>query len=469
VILQNNKLIKSLALMFSSSIFAMGISLLITYSLAKLLAPSKLGILMTAEAFVDLFRFFFYFGFNNTILKFASEHKEGFEKGLNKAVGNAFLIKAVITIPLFIAIFLISKFSIKDIALQEIIQIYAWVFILESFSSLFGIARRALGQFKLISGIVILNKVLRLVTILIVLNYTKDIKILVLFFLLEKIIRLFISWITTKKFIKLELDLPNIKTMIKDCFGYAFVDPLQGVQNKIDRVMINSFIGPAAVAFYTIPAKITTAIQTLIKTGSSTLAPNLHGSLRKDEANYVKSINHIFRFSNISAVLSFYFIYFYAQKILTFLFGDKYSASYTIVYLFSYLSMISILENTPEIIFTTKASHKIRIFYKVLSMLVNVGLNIVLLTKYGIKGAIFATIIANSVRLIIKYWLARDEFKFTSLVFNCFIPILVMHFLNPYLSLIGYIIFIVISKQITLDDLKRIKKLVSKDKGKKNG
>lgn len=450
--------------MFSSSIFAMGFSLLITYFLAKMLAPNKLGILMTAEAFVDLFRFFFYFGFNNTILKFASEHKDGFEKGLNKAVGNAFLIKACITIPLVIAIYLISKFTIEDVSLQEIIQIYAWVFVLESFSSLFGIARRALGQFKLISGIVILNKVLRLSTVLIVLNYTKDIKILVLFFLLEKVIRLLVSWITTKKFVQMELDLQNIKSMLKDCFGYAFVDPLQGVQNKIDRVMINSFIGPAAVAFYTIPAKITTAIQTLIKTGSSTLAPNLHNSLRSDEKNYSNSMSHIFRFSNIAAVLSFYFIFFFAQKILIMLFGDKYSASYPIVYLFSYLSMISILENTPEIAFTTKASHKVRVFYKTLSLALNVGLNIILLVKFGIKGAIFATLIANSVRLLIKYWITRKDFKFSTVLFHCALPITVMHFVNPYLSLIGYIIFIAITKQITIKDLKRIPQIISKKK-----
>ncbi len=464
MILKNNKLIKSLALMFSSSIFAIGFSLLITYFLAKLLAPEKLGILMTAEAFVDLFRFFFYFGFNNTILKFASEHTEGFEKGLNKAVGNAFLIKACITLPLVIAILLISRFSIKDIALQEIINIYTWVFILESFSSLFGIARRALGQFKLISGITILNKVLRLITILVVLNYTKDLKILVLAFLLEKIIRLFVSWITTNKFIKMELDLANIKTMIKDCFGYAFVDPLQGVQNKIDRVMINSFLGPAAVAFYTIPSKISTAIQTFIKTGSSTLAPNLHGSLRNDEENYKKSMYHIFRFSNIAAVLSFYVIYFFAQKFLMLLFGDKYSGSYGVVYLFSYLSMISILESTPEIAFTTKASHKTRIFYKTLSLLINIVLNIIFLAKFGIKGAIFATIIANTVRLIIQYWFTRNDFKFSKVILHCLLPVLAMHFLNPYLSLISYIIFIAVSKQITMEDLRRIPKLIFKQK-----
>ena len=101
--------------MLSSSAFAMFFSLLITFFLAKLLAPDKLGLLMTAEAFVDLFRFFFYFGFNNTILKFASEHKDGFEEGLNKAIGNALLIKTCISIPLVISIFLVSKFTIFSI------------------------------------------------------------------------------------------------------------------------------------------------------------------------------------------------------------------------------------------------------------------------------------------------------------------------------------------------------------------
>lgn len=450
--------------MFSSSIFAMALSMLITYSLAKLLMPDMLGLLMTAEAFVDLFRFFFYFGFNNTILKFASEHEGGFEEGLNKAVGNAFLIKACIFLPLALAIFLTAKFTLASEELQTIVNIYIWVFVLESFSSLFGIARRALGQFELISGIVILNKVLRLATIVIVLNYTKDVKILVFAYLLEKIIRLFISWITTKKYIKMQIDLANIKSMLKDCFGYAFVDPLQGVQNKIDRVMINSFLGPAAVAFYTIPAKISTAIQSLIKTGSSTLAPNLHSSLRSDEEYYSKSMKEIFRFSNIAAVLSFFFIYFFAHKILLALFGDKFLPSYGIAYLFAYLSALSILENTPELIFTTKASHKTRIFYKSFSLILNVVLNLIFLTMYGIKGAIFATIIANSIRLVMKYFFARESLDFRQIVVFAFMPILAMHFLNWWLGLIAYIIFIVLTKQITLKDIKRMLRLVKNDK-----
>jgi O-antigen/teichoic acid export membrane protein len=445
--------------MLSSSVFAMCFSLLITFFLAKLLAPEKLGILMTAEAFIDLFRFFFYFGFNNTILKFASEHEDGFKEGLNKAIGNALIIKACITLPLIATILTVSHFTLEALDLKQIIVIYVWVFVLESFSSIFGIARRALGQFSLISGITILNKVLRLATILIVLNYTKDLMILVYAFLAEKVIRLFISWITTKKYIQIKTDFKNIKKMIKDCFGYAFVDPLQGVQNKIDRVMINSFLGPAAVAFYTIPAKISTAIQTLIKTGSSTLSPNLHSSLRKDEENYQNSISHIFRFSNIAAVLSFFFIFFFAKDILILLFGDKYSDSYPIVFLFAYLSAISIAENTPELVFTTKASHKIRVFYKVLSMLINVGLNIIFLVKFGIKGAIYATITANSIRLLVKYWFTREDFNFLKLIYFCVLPIISMHFLNPLLFIILYIIYIVLSKQVRKEDLKRLGKI----------
>lgn len=453
--------------MFSSSIFAMGISLLITFTLAKILAPDKLGLLMAAEAFVDLFKFFFYFGFNNTILKFASEHEEGFQKGLNKAVGNALLIKAVITIPLIIAIYLTSKFSSNDTQLQEIVSIYIWVFILESFSSLFGIARRALGQFKLISGITILNKVLRLATILIVFQFTKDIKVLVFAFLLEKIIRLFVSWITTNKYINIELDLKKIKPMIKDCFGYAFVDPLQGVESKIDRVMINSYLGPASVAFYTIPSKITTAIQTLIKTGSSTLAPNLHNSLRNDEDHYRKSMSHIFRLSNMAAVFCFYFIFFHGQDILIILFGDKYSGATPIAFLFAYLSVISVLENTPELVFSTQASHRTRIFYKSFSLAINIGLNILLITRYGIQGAIYATIIANSIRLLIMLWLSKNELSLRDLFWYCILPVAVMHFLNPWLALISYIIFIISTKQLTLEDLKRIPKIFKNGKNRK--
>ncbi len=442
--------------MLTSSGFAMLVSLFTTYYLAINLAPIALGVLMTAEAFVELFRFFLGFGFNNSILKFASEHENGFQSGLNKAIGNALVIKAVMALPIVALIFLSTKIYTTDSELISIINIYIFVYLLESFSVIFGIGRRALGQFKLISGIVLLNKLIRLGIIAIVFYYTKDLVTLAYAFLIEKVIRFIISWLTTRKFIKIETDFSKMKNLLADCFGYAFVDPLQGIQSKIDRVMINSFLGPAAVAIYSIPAKLTQAIQKLVKISSNTFTPSLHNSLRKEEKSFDETLSQIFRLSNIAAVLSFYMIYFFADNILELVFADKYSESYPLTFLFAYLAAISILENSPELVFTTTASHKFRIFYKSLSMVLNVVLNLFFLIKFGIVGAIYSTIIANSIRLIIKYWVARNRFKLIQLVLYSFLPIFIIHFLNPYVSITAYIVYVVATKQIKRQDLKKI-------------
>jgi O-antigen/teichoic acid export membrane protein len=442
--------------MFSSSIVSMSLSLAITFLLAKLLSPIAFGVIVTAEAFLELFKFFFNFGLNNSIMKFASEHKEGFQSGLNKGIGNAFLIKALMFLPLTLLIIVVAKFTVKDPLILKIIYLYIGVYLLESFSFVFGIARRALGQFKLISAISILNKLIRLSIIALVLNFTKDLSILVLAFVLEKIIRLFISWITTIKFINIEIEKTSIKSMIYDCFGYAFVDPLQGVQTKIDRVMINSFLGSAAVAFYTIPSKITSAIQGFIKTGSNTLIPNLHNTYRNKNEDYVNSIKNIFRLSNIAAVLSFYVIYFFSEKILYMFFGDKYVDGYAIAFCFAYLAVINICENTSEIIFTTKASHKTRVFYKTLSLIINIVMNLLLIPSMGIKGAVFATIIANAVRMLIKFWFSRKELQLLDFIYFVLLPVLVFQLFQNEILIVIYLLYVFWAKQITLNDFNRL-------------
>jgi O-antigen/teichoic acid export membrane protein len=169
----------------------------------------------------------------------------------------------------------------------------------------------------------------------------------------------------------------------------------------------------------------------------------------------------------MAAVFCFYFIFFYGQDILIILFGDKYSGGTSITFLFAYLSVISVLENTPELVFSTQASHRTRIFYKSFSLAINIGLNILLITRYGIQGAIYATIIANSIRLLIMLWLSKNELSLRDLLWCCIIPVAVMHFLNPWLALISYIIFIISTKQLTLEDLKRIPKIFRNGKNRK--
>lgn len=459
MILNPKKLLKSVFYMLGGSGFVLAFSLLITIFLARLLEPKDLGILMTAEAFIEVFRFFFFFGFNNSIFKMASVDSEGFEQGLNKAIGNAFLIKTIM-LP-FIALLVIgcANFFLKDSFLVELVYAYLAIYVIESYAAIFGIVRRAKGEFKLVSGILILNKVLRLATIIIVLKYIGGIKELVIAFLLEKIIRIVISYLTTKDLVKPRIDFSTIKELTKHCFGYAFVDPLQGIQSKVDRLVLNSLLGPISVAMYSIPSKFVKAIGSIMESFTSVFTPNLHGSYQKDPEYFRTIINKSNRFISLTGVISFFGIYYLADFIILKTFGEKYSDSLAIANLFAYLALINIIERPSELVMISLAAHKERAFYKTLSIVMNIGLSIFLIQRMGLIGCVYATIIANTIRLFLKLHMSRKEVNNLILLKITLPACFLVLFLPYYIVIPAYIIYLMIIKAVKKGDIDYIKSL----------
>jgi O-antigen/teichoic acid export membrane protein len=464
MILSPQKLIKSLLYMLSSSGFVLIISVLVTVSLARLLKPADLGILMTAEAFIELFRFFFFFGFGNSIFKMASIDKDGFEEGLNKAIGNAFLIKFAM-IPLIAVLVLGSAhLFLKDTFLIELVYAYLFVYFLESFAAIFGIARRARGEFKLVSGILILNKFLRFITIIIVLKFIGGIKELVIAFLIEKIIRIIISYWTTRNLIKPKVDLSTVKDLIKHCFGYAFVDPLQGIQAKVDSLILNSFLGPVAVAMYSIPSKFEKALRTVMESMTGVFTPNLHGSYEQDRKYFKKIINKANRLIALTGLASFFGIYYLADFFIIKFFGAKYVDSLEIASLFAYITLISIIERPSELVMISTAAHKQRAFYKTFSIALNIVLSIVLIKHMGLIGCVYGTIAANSIRLFMKLYLSRQHIN-NLILLKIVLPACVLVLILPYYIVLPiYLVYLILIKSIKKDDVKYIRDLMKKKK-----
>lgn len=467
-ILSPKKLARSFLYMLSSTGLVLLISLAITISLARLTSPKELGIILTAEAFVEMFLFFFYFGFGNSILRTAAEEPKGFIEGIQKATGNALLIKVLMFIPLGLTIYIASRFFEKNSFLIEIITLYIFIYFFESIANIFGIARRAIGQFKLMSFIQVFNKLLRLGNIIIVLKFFGGIKLLVITFLIEKIIRLFVSAITTMKFIKPKIDLTVIKPMLKHCFGYAFVDPLTGVQGKLDRLILHKFHGASAVAFYSIPVKFTIALSSIHQAITQVFSPTLHRSYDAEPELYKSTLKHLSRFLALTGAFVFIFISFYGEFLLLKIFDSKYSSSIAIVGLVAYTALIDMLDRPCELVLTSQASHRNRITIKSIGIVTAVILNLALIPIYGIKGVIYATISAGIIKLIISYKVAYKYLEITKSLLIVIFPIVAIQFLNIYILLPLYLIYLWQLKLLTIEDLSFIIKALKKKKKTEN-
>ncbi len=455
--MQRPNLIKSLTYMLSSSGFEIAISIVITITLAKLLGPKPLGILLAAEAFVELFNFFFRTGFRNSVLQFAAHDERGFDIGLGKASTSALLLKFLILIPASILIYFTAITTQHDPMIIEVVKVYILIYSLESISSVFAITRKALGQFKLMSFINGLNKIIRLGVIFLVLVYLKgDLSMLVCAFLIEKVVTTIISALSTIRLFKMELDTKQLLPMFKDSISYGILDSIDSVQTRIDRVMLNGLIGPSAVAFYSIPAKLNRNTQMFLKTVTQVFLPSMHDSIINDQPYFKLISKHLSRFMALSGIVVFILIYFYSEDILSKVFGEAYSESIQIAKLFAFVNLIWFLERTPDLILMSQAANKKRFLAQALGILSNIGFNFLLIPKYGLEGAVYAAIVSNMVTLSFSTLFSYRYIELARSIAIVIVPVIAVFFLPIYYLVIFYLSYLFITRLIHKDDITSI-------------
>jgi O-antigen/teichoic acid export membrane protein len=412
--------------MITGSFSALFIFLGTTILLAKWMSPEDLGILMAAEAFTTLFSFFFDFGFKNSILKCSSENR------LESAIGNAILIKLAIVIPVIALTYLTAWLSHFEPRMIEVIHYYTLAMILDSFAKIFGIVRRALGQFKMTAAMNVTNRVLRLVVIFIVLVLCKgSMLFLVQMFAVSSLIKLILATVTTLRLTGISVDLSSIKEMFKDSFAYSIYDVLEEAQGNIDRLMLTYLMGTTSVAFYSVPARLNRFSQLIIQTVNRVYLPSLHdlyvtvekapsAAMNSEPDQALKDfLDKVSFYSSLTGALIFLGIYFAAEPVLYWIFGETYAESIPLVKWFGLLTLIWFLSICPSMLMACESFHKRRIAIVLCSTLLNIGLGWYLIPKMGLIAAIHATNIANFVALIAMLYFTRHRIDVRMILLFC--------------------------------------------------
>lgn len=397
--MKSKNIFKSFSYLGIANLITIPTTAVATILLAKYLIPEQLGIYMAGEAFVGIFSFFFTMGFKNSILKFASENKESFEKGLGAALGNAIVVRALITIPIALVIFLLGKYFNQDIMMVKVILAFILVELFRSFTNIFGIARKALDQFKLVASLNIFDKFLKLAIILIVFNYIGGLEQYLWALVIVNLIKFLISFFSTVSLCKPSIDYKNIIPMIKESFLYGIFDYMENAQSKVDRLMINFILGPSAVAFYSIPSKLNRLIRVLPISIRQVFLPQLHkhSDDPKKFKGLIKKLQILLAITGIPVALG---IYFCSEYILSFCFNEQYQTAIELAPLFAFIALIWFMNAQPVMLLASKGDHKGRNAIQLLCVITNIGLNFIFIPKFGIQGAIYATISANLLKFI---------------------------------------------------------------------
>ncbi|MFC4558016.1 flippase [Virgibacillus kekensis] len=218
-------------------------------------------------------------------------------------------------------------------------------------------------------------------------------------------------WINKGKFSK-----QHYKNSIKYGLKSHLSNIMSFLNYRLDILLIGFFLNATSVGFYTIAVSIAEKLWILSKSISAVLFPRIASSNDEDDKNNITSMvsRMVFAISAVGGVV----LFFISGFLIELLFGNEYGAS---IEPFKILLPGIVLGSMARLISNDIAGRgkpEINMYTSICMVITNVILNILLIPKYGIEGAAYATTVTYTVNWIIKVIIFK---RLTGLKLNSFI------------------------------------------------
>ncbi|MDD5066627.1 MAG: flippase [bacterium] len=394
------KFIKGIATTGFGTFFQISLGLISMIIAIRYLSKADYGIFILLEVIVVLLAVLGSLGLENlSVIKLMAGSDDSRKILIaNTAVSYRFLISiflALLIIPLKPFILYVFK-SEQLIKLTYFISIFI---ILTGFQELFLKILQAYHKYKEIAVSQILSGFLRLGSVclfIVALNMKAAGLILVyLVTLFGSIIYLGVSIPFKKRFI---LDFGIIKELFHFGFPLGLNNILSFIFMKIDRIMLGMMLSPMGVASYEVASRIPDNIARMYTAFQAVYFPNLAELFAKNKKIQAeKVLNNSIRIISFLTIFAAVVGLLFQKEIIVLLFSKKYidssSAFALLMFCFSIALMGDILGTSLVALGQSDKPVKINIVDTVF----NVTGNLLLIPKYGIMGAVFATLVSRVV------------------------------------------------------------------------
>ena len=164
---------------------------------------------------------------------------------------------------------------------------------------------------------------------------------------------------------------------------------------RIDQVMIGEMLGDAEVGLFSAAVKISELWYWIPAAVVSSVVPAVIRSKKLSEARYYERLQTFFTVLVWASIAVALVVTLERERIVSLLYGAPYAASADVLAIHIWGGVFAALAAASGIWFTVE-NLQLYSFYRTLTgAVVNVALNLVLIPRYGINGAAFATVVSQ--------------------------------------------------------------------------
>ncbi len=372
-------------------------SLIVGVWLARYLGPENFGTLSYVISFTTLFFSIATLGLDSIIV-----HKLIIDPENEKTtLGTIFILQVLGGVFAYIILF----FSIRLTNPQQLLVIsmtliYGLILLLKSFE-VFKYWFESRLQSKLsvwVENIVYFAFVFVKIIFII---YGVSLIMLTYIMLIEAIITaLGLSLIYINKYGSIKLWNFNINRslfFLKDSWPFIISGIAVVIYTRIDSIMLGQMLGNKSVGIYSVALRISEIWYFIPMTVVASTFPSIIESKRISEEAYLNKFKKLFKFLFWTALFLSVCTSFFAKFAISLLYGDKYIESASILVLQTWSGIFVFLGVAGGRWFLAENLQNLLIYRTISGAIINIGLNIILIPKYGIHGAAWATLISQAV------------------------------------------------------------------------
>tara|TARA_B100002049_G_scaffold125049_1_gene92543 strand:- start:321 stop:1628 length:1308 start_codon:yes stop_codon:yes gene_type:complete len=374
-------------------ILRMAISLFVGIYVARYLGPERFGLLSYALSFVWLFSSLASFGLDDILVRELVQHPEQ----RNNLLGTVFWLKVCGTAVMGIAIAAVLQFMAEDQRTSWMIVIIAFGFLFQATNVIeFYFQAQVQSKFTVRAQVVQLL-ITSLFKIYLVWNKAELVWFALALMLDQAVVAVLfllmyhwkIEWFPFFSF-----QWKHAKKLMIDAWPLIFTGMVVSVYMKIDQVMLKEMLDAKAVGVYASAVKLCEAWYFVPTAVMASLFPAVIEARKKSETVYDERIQKLYDLMVWGSVAIALPTTLLADWVILILYGTDFQEAADVLRIYIWAGVFVSLGVASSKWLVTENLQRYLFYRTALGAVLNISCNLWLIPIYGIRGAVFATLIS---------------------------------------------------------------------------
>jgi len=386
----------------------------ITGILARYLGVKGYGDLSLALVYFSFSGIIAMLGYSAILVREASKIEEGRNRDLNILVSSGIVLRslsAVVAI-LCLAIYILpTSYSVElkwQILLMSLVHITG---ILGIFDFVFRVKLRM--EYNVYAAII--YRIVHMLMISLCVGFKTSLTVIIITYLIANALNSGLTYWFSKKFFKFEFlwDFPKIKYIVREAAPLGLAGALWIIYYRIDILMLDWLKGVSSVALYNVAFRFVEYAYMFSSIIMVSIYPLMSVRFPDDPVGlnriYQKTVDYIAIISGTGSLLLMIF----AGPVINLIFGREYDAAVSALRILSLIPLLICMNNIGgHMLLVLGLQGKPLILMRSFGVLINVGLNMLLIPRYDYCGAALATVATELLLLLIVPFIIKEKINF---------------------------------------------------------